>query len=108
MSKKPRAIKITMEDVAFIFNDKPDDFYGILSNCFCAHCKNKYQSTITNYELFLNHLYDIEVKGSCLECNNSIGRYIETGDNPETAANAESIWKTNKTLKELKIKKKKL
>jgi hypothetical protein len=36
-----------------------------------------------------------------------MGRYIETGENPKTAANAESVWKTNKALKELKIKKKK-
>jgi hypothetical protein len=32
---------------------------------------------------------------------------METGENPNTAKNAEAIWKTQKTLKDLKIKKKK-
>jgi hypothetical protein len=53
----------------------------------------------------LNNLSDIELEGICLECGRSMGRYIETTENPETAANTESVLKTSKTLNELKIKK---
>lgn len=107
MSRKLKTISITIEDVSFIFNDNPEDFYFLTKNCFCVQCENKYQSTITNYKIFLNELYDIELEGSCLDCGHRMGRYIETGENKKTAKNAESIWKTHKTLKELKIKKSK-
>ena len=106
MSRKIKTIPITIEDVSFIFNDNLDKFYLITQNCFCVQCKKNYQSTITNYKILLNDLLDIELKGNCLECGHSIGRYIETGENPETASIAESVWKTSKTLQELKIKKK--
>jgi hypothetical protein len=106
MSKKLKTIPITMEDVSFVFNNNLDDFYYLTSNCYCAQCKNKYQSSITNYTIRLNQLYDIELDGTCLECGHRMGRYIETGDNLSTAKNAEAIWKTHSTLKELKIKKK--
>lgn len=94
-----------MDDVSFIFNEHLDDFYFLTANCFCVQCKNKHQSTITNYKILLNQLYDIELEGSCLECGHRMGRYLETGENPKTSKNAEAIWKANKTLKELKIKK---
>ncbi|HJS55331.1 MAG TPA: hypothetical protein VJ765_12335 [Chitinophagaceae bacterium] len=105
MGKKLKTIPITMDDVSFIFNEHLDDFYFLTANCFCVQCKNKHQSTITNYKILLNQLYDIELEGSCLECGHRMGRYLETGENPKTSKNAEAIWKANKTLKELKIKK---
>jgi len=107
MNRKIKTIPITIEDVSFIFNGKLDEFYFITRNCFCVQCNNGYQNTITNYKILMNNLFDIELEGNCLECGHRMGRYIETGENPKTTANAESVWKTNKTLKELKIKKKK-
>ena len=76
-----------------------------IANCYCVHCKNKHQSTITNYKITLNQLHNVESEGSCLECGHRMGHYLETGAHPKTANNAEAIWKTNKTLEELKIKK---
>ena len=107
MSRKLKTIPIEMEDVSFIFNGNPDEFYFVTRNCFCVQCKNAYQSTITNYKIFLNQLYDIELEGNCLDCGHRMGRYLETGENKKTAKNAEAVWKTHKTLKELKIKKSK-
>jgi hypothetical protein len=107
MPKKIKTIPITTEDVAFIFNDRLDEFEFVTSRCFCVACKNEYNSTITSYTIKLNNLYDIELDGFCKVCNHKMGRYIETGETPATAKNAEAIWKTNKALKELKIKKEK-
>jgi hypothetical protein len=106
MSGKLKIIQITIDDVSFIFNNNLDAFYYLTSNCYCGQCKNKYQSSITNYIIYLNQLYDIELKGACLKCGHGIGRYIETGDNPSTVKNAEAVWMTHVTLKQLKIKKK--
>ena len=107
MSRKIKSITITVDDVAFIFNNKLTEFDFITTKCFCRQCKDDYNSTITNYKIFLNHLYDIELNGFCQQCNQVMARYIETGEDPATAKNAEAIWKTHNTLKELKIKKEK-
>ena len=107
MSRKLKTIPITKEDVSFIFNDNLEQFYFLTKNCFCVKCKNRYQSTITNYKIFLNQLYDIELEGKCLDCGHKMGRYIETGEDRKTAKNAEAIWKTQKTLQELKMRKRK-
>jgi hypothetical protein len=105
MSKQLKTIPITSDDVSFIFNNDLTDFYFATHHCYCRRCKNNYDSTITDYTIKLNQLYDIELDGKCLDCQQTIRRYIETGDTEVTAKNAEAVWKTNKALKELKIKK---
>ena len=105
MSKRNKLMAITVEDVAFIFNDNKSEFDFITSHCYCRHCNNGYESTIVNYTISLNSLNDIELSGYCSECNTKMGRYIETGENRITVENAKAIWETNAALKELKIKK---
>ena len=105
MSGKIKTITITMEDVAFIFNEMPEEFEYITTRCFCKQCQEAYNSTIINYSIALNNIYDIELDGFCKKCNNKVGRYIETGDTEPTASNAQAIWKTHTAMKELKIKK---
>jgi hypothetical protein len=107
MAGKIKSIPINIEDVEFIFNNNLEGFNFITSRCYCAQCKNKYENSITNYRISLNSLNDIELDGFCLACNRKMGRYIETGETPATAKNAEAIWRTHTTLKELKIRKEK-
>jgi len=104
MSRNLKKIMINIEDVTFIFNNELRDFNFVTSRCFCANCKTGYNSTITNFKISLNELFDIILQGFCQTCNHPMGRYIETGENQDTASNAEAIWKTHKTLKKLKIK----
>ncbi len=80
-----------MEELAFIFTNNLADFNYITSRCFCSQCRNKYDSTIVNYTISLNNLNDIELKGFCKNCNNAMGRYIETGEDPAKAKNAKAI-----------------
>jgi hypothetical protein len=107
MGRKIKAIAITMEDVSFIFNNKLSEFLFLTAKSHCFHCQKGYDSTIVDYAIFLNALYDIELTGTCLECGNEMGRYIETGGDLETMPNAQAIWKTATTLKQLKIRIKK-
>lgn len=95
---------ISMQDVSFIFNGDLRNFKLVVSNCFCSNCEKDSITSITNYTITLNNLFDIVLNGYCASCNNPITRYIETGDTAESALNAEAIWVTNKALKELKIK----
>lgn len=107
MSRKIKTIPVNAEDVAFIFSEEPGGFTFLTNHCYCVQCKSKYNSSIINYTIKLNSLYDIELDGFCKDCNHKMGRYLETGETEPTAKNAEAIWKTHTALKELKIKKEK-
>lgn len=80
MSNKSQ-IKITKEDLISIYG-KDYHFFEekIIPNCYCGKCKTPYQSTIINYEIFLNDLNDIILEGFCAKCGNPVNRYLETGE----------------------------
>ena len=104
---KTKSTTISMEDVAFIFDGNLEKFELITNSCFCMNCETPEERKIINYSISLTDIYDLILEGECATCGNTLKRYIETGDNPETATNAEATWKTNRALKELKIKKQK-
>lgn len=104
MSRKAKIIPVSADDVAFIFNNDMEDFNFMISHCYCANCSNDYTRIITNYSIGLNDLNDLVLEGFCSDCNYHISRYIETGDNPIIAKNAEAIRQTHSALKELKVK----
>lgn len=53
----------------------------ILTNCLCFKCEeNKGNSTIVNYEIYIDYLNDVLFKGFCKKCNSKITRSIETGE----------------------------
>jgi hypothetical protein len=37
-------------------------------------------ATVVDYEIFLNDLNDIFLRGFCSVCKNPMGRYLETGE----------------------------
>lgn len=102
MPRHPKTIALTMEDVSFFFNNNLAEFYFITSKCHCIHCQKDYNSTIIKYRISLNRLYDLELKGKCLECGGDMSRYIETGGDLKTEVNAKVIWQTATALKGLK------
>ncbi len=80
MSNK-KQIKITKDDLITIYGSDYRLFEKkIISNCYCGKCNSKYQSTIINYEIFLNDLNDIILEGYCARCGSPVNRYLETGD----------------------------
>lgn len=78
MSNK-KQIKITKEDLAAIYG-KDYRFFEekIIPNCWCVKCNTSYTSTIINYDIFLNDMNDIILKGFCAKCGGRINRYLET------------------------------
>ncbi len=100
-----KMLPISIDDVSFIFGNNNYEANLQINACYCTKCQNGYKNTITNYTIFLNNLLDIQLNGFCGACYQTMGRYIETGEDPITAMNAEAIWETHITLQELKIKK---
>ena len=79
MTKKKKEIKMTEEQLKYIYGKDWDSFTEeILPNCFCPCAGGN--TTIIDYEIFLNDLNDIELKGKCARCGGAVGRYVETGE----------------------------
>lgn len=82
--KNKTKIKITEEDLKFIHGNDYSRFRDkILPNCFCVKCcvsGEKDVVKIINYEIFINHLNDVELQGFCADCGGPVGRYCETGE----------------------------
>jgi len=73
-------IKITKQDLIAIHGNEYHLFEEkIVPNCFCVKCDTSYISTIINYEIFLNDLDDVILKGLCANCGGKMSRYLETG-----------------------------
>jgi len=93
-------IKITENDLILIYGNDYDFFCKeILPNCFCDKCcvgGGKPMVGIVDYEIFLNDLNNVALKGKCAECGHSIGRYLETGEVKEYAANIDKVKKLYK------------
>lgn len=92
---KKRNIKISRDQLKFIYGDDYDFFVNkILSNCYCGQCPDsKYDSTIVNYEIFLNNINDTFLQGFCAKCGGKVGRYLETGEVPAYAPRIKQVLK---------------
>ncbi|WP_378410655.1 hypothetical protein [Rhodocytophaga aerolata] len=99
MSRKE--IEITLEDVELIMGENIHFLNKYIENCFCRNC-NPSLTTITNYRFFLNDLEDIILKGDCIKCSSPVARYIETGENKESAGMAKHIREIVKKYKKIK------
>ncbi len=82
MQNQKNQLQITEKEVKFIYADDYEFFQNkILSNCYCLTCKpKKYNSKIVNYQIFINHLNDVILRGFCSECGSRLNRYLETGE----------------------------
>jgi hypothetical protein len=93
-SKKHRdkEIKIDIEDVQLIMGDDFQRFERYLNNVFCGKCsKGTMSITIANYEIFLNALNDLVLRGTCNKCGGAVARYIETGESQDKSEVAKHI-----------------
>ncbi len=75
-------IKINLRDLKTILGE---DFHifetETLSNCWCYKCNaKKGRSKIVNFQVFLNDLNDIVLRGFCAICDSRIDRYVEISE----------------------------
>ena len=74
-------IKITQKDLQEIYGKDWKFFQEkIIPNCYCHTCKGPYNATIIDYEISLNDINDVILKGKCKKCGNPVNRYLETGE----------------------------
>ena len=54
----------------------------LFNNCYCSNCE-KGNSSIVDYEIYVNDINDIILRGKCAKCNKSVSQYTETGEDPK-------------------------
>ena len=94
-------IQINKDDVQFIMGENFIHFPKLEKNGFCPKCGGSLGNNVTeivNYEIYLNDLCDVILRGSCKKCDRPVNRYIETGEVPEERKRAETVWRRS-TLK---------
>lgn len=93
--KTNKQLKITESDLKEIYGEDYEKFFlrKVIPNSPCAKCNSPYNSTITRYEIFLNDLNDVILKGFCAECGSPVNRYLETGEVEKYQTKIEEIRK---------------
>jgi hypothetical protein len=85
MSNRTR-IKISRDEAIVLLDNDQRLFHDLTKNVFCSHCQGSIGNKVTeivNFKIFLENSNDIVLKGQCKACNGPVGRFIETGEDPE-------------------------
>jgi len=89
---KRKDFRITQKQLEYVLGKEWEFFKTkILTNCFCHKCGLPGNSTIINYEIFVNYLHDTIFRGYCKKCGGPLARYTETGENEEIRKRIASI-----------------
>lgn len=85
-------IEITLADVRLILGSRFEKvFRKAMYTNTCPGCQREYNATLVIKEIWLNHIGDLIVEGSCQDCGFKISRYIESSNFPEAYDQAISI-----------------
>ena len=77
-----KQVKITIDNLKEIYGEEFAEFEEkILPNCYCGKCGD--EMTIVSFEIFLNDLNDVILRGFCTKYGHPVNRYVETGEVPE-------------------------
>lgn len=90
-------IEISLDDVKLILGDRFDEVFrkSIYTNA-CYGCKKEFNATLVIREIWLNHIGDIIVEGTCKDCGFKLSKYIE-------ANNYDGAYDQAIALRELKM-----
>lgn len=91
MSKE---VQISESDLKNILADDWDFFQEIIiGSGYCGDCGGVV--TITDYDVFLNDLFDVILKGRCNKCGNPVNRYAEIGEHEKYIKRARILFDKN-------------
>jgi len=80
--KRPPEIRINQFQLAILLDDEQKQGYKFIleKGVFCAHCGGTALKGIVVEEIYLTHLNDIMVRGTCNVCNGKVCRIMEFGE----------------------------
>ena len=80
--KRPIEIQINQVQLATLLDEKHKQDYKFLleQGVICVHCDGIAKKGIVVEAIYLTHLNDIRVSGTCKVCNGKVGRIMEFGE----------------------------
>lgn len=91
-------IKISQAELKTIYGDDYSMFEEkIIPNVFCPH-GNELTTTIVDYQIYINELDDVTLKGKCVKCGKPVARYLETGTVEKYKRRAQRVKKNLKKV----------
>ena len=87
----PKDIKLNQWEFQLVMGEAWEKRDIYINNIFCD-CKTPNKQLI-DYNVYLNDINDIVLKGLCSGCKTIAARYIETGETTESIEAAERIRK---------------
>lgn len=61
-------VEITQKELHEIVGEKWKDYEKLLDNCYCGCDRDNHITTIVEYKVFVNDMYDIVLRGHCKKC----------------------------------------
>lgn len=74
-------IEIDQDDARLILGDRYEQVYvRQIHTATCTGCGRHYNATIVEPQIWLNHIGDLIVEGSCQDCTSPVSKYIESSN----------------------------
>ncbi len=74
-------LEISLDDVRLMLGDRfEQEFIRQMHTATCTGCERRYNATIDISEIWLNHIGDLIVEGTCTNCQTPISKYLETSN----------------------------
>ncbi len=90
-------IEITIDDVRLILGDRYYTFFQkAVETAQCPKCGKAFSANMEIESIWLNHIGDIILEGTCKDCGAVISKYVE-------ASNFASAYEQAMALRELKM-----
>jgi len=85
-------LAISLDDVRLMLGDRFElGFNREVQTATCTGCKRKYNASIDVADIWLNHIGDLIVEGTCTNCQTPISKYLETSNHQDAFDQAMAI-----------------
>jgi hypothetical protein len=92
--RDPRETEITRFEMQRIFQGDEEGLAMLLAYLHCP-CDRPGRH-IVDYTVHVNRLNDLLLRGACSACGGPVGRYLETGEDPEKVKRIKGILRERK------------
>jgi hypothetical protein len=92
--REPGETEITRFEMQRIFQGEEEGLATLLAylHCPCARPGRH----IVDYTVHVNRLNDLLLRGACSACGGPVGRYLETGEDPEKVKRIRAVLRERK------------
>lgn len=92
--REPGEVEVTRFEMQRIFHGEEEDLATLMAYLHCP-CDTPGRH-IVDYTVHVNRLNDLVLRGACSACGSPVGRYLETGEDPEKVKRIKAVLRERK------------